>query len=549
MCSFLCYYPALRNDWVWDDFYLIFTHLPSITSLTSLLQPDNQLYWRPVTSLSLLLDYGLWNQDPWGYHLTNILLHGLCGIGLFFLLIHFGQRPVLSLVGVLWFISLPLHLENVVWISGRADILATFWILLYFLSFSLWTEKRDLRLFVVIILFGWFAVLAKEIGLICPILTLLYLGFYKRRDLWRMSLLLSFLVILPPLWLKIRPFYPSPKNLAFTEMNSDLIMNAISSQGFYLAKLFYPYHLQPYIPDIPRSGFIFFLGLVLISAGLGLIWKKRDPRLRLGVTILLISLGMTLPPILTDNFSVTPLAERYLYFPTLVFLCLIMGWLETILGRVREKTQPLILFLFLILVGLNGWLTFSQITVWKDNRVFWEYVKKETGHWFPDYQLGLDYLGRGDLKRSAEHLTLGYLNGGNQYPKLESSYFESRGLIFEREKDFKQAERYLKKSVEIHSYPSNLNHLAQFYLSQYRREPMGKKDCLDLARAQLENGLRLAPNDVHLLFSYALLFNEAGELSKARSFFQQVAEARPNTPEGQKALDWLEGQTRLPLKK
>ncbi len=32
--------------------------------------------WHPLTLLSYAVDYRLWGYDPWGYHLTNILLHG-----------------------------------------------------------------------------------------------------------------------------------------------------------------------------------------------------------------------------------------------------------------------------------------------------------------------------------------------------------------------------------------------------------------------------------------------------------------------------------------
>jgi len=40
-------------------------------------------YWRPVFSLSLALDYSLWGLNPFGFHLTNIILHAINAVLLY----------------------------------------------------------------------------------------------------------------------------------------------------------------------------------------------------------------------------------------------------------------------------------------------------------------------------------------------------------------------------------------------------------------------------------------------------------------------------------
>src|SRR3989304_3951940 len=77
--TFLVYIPSLGNGFVnWDDPSLIyknprFGHLDIIWALTARAVGN----WHPATILSLELDRLLWGFDPFGYHLTNVILHSL----------------------------------------------------------------------------------------------------------------------------------------------------------------------------------------------------------------------------------------------------------------------------------------------------------------------------------------------------------------------------------------------------------------------------------------------------------------------------------------
>src|ERR1035441_153273 len=64
----------------WDDYGHI-TQNPAIRSLSPanlwvmFTQPAAKLYV-PLTWLSFAIDYQVWGHNPFGYHLTNLLLHG-----------------------------------------------------------------------------------------------------------------------------------------------------------------------------------------------------------------------------------------------------------------------------------------------------------------------------------------------------------------------------------------------------------------------------------------------------------------------------------------
>src|SRR5690242_20177492 len=80
------YLNTLGGDFVWDDRILILEgQLPrawerfgEIFTRDFFARSEFELvygYYRPLTTLSYLLDYSWWHVQPWGYHLTNILLH------------------------------------------------------------------------------------------------------------------------------------------------------------------------------------------------------------------------------------------------------------------------------------------------------------------------------------------------------------------------------------------------------------------------------------------------------------------------------------------
>jgi len=112
--------------------------------------------WHPLTMLSLALDRHVWGLNPFGYHLTNILIHSSTVLCACFLFAAFLERavirlpanagvPLASLPAVTWsaiagslFFGLhPLRVESVVWASERKDVLC-----LFFLTTSLWWYLR-----------------------------------------------------------------------------------------------------------------------------------------------------------------------------------------------------------------------------------------------------------------------------------------------------------------------------------------------------------------------------------------------------------------------
>ena len=89
--SFLAYRGALDNDLVWDSTTYLMENPNILTldweSLKWMLTTSFFYNWHPVTWVSYTIDnmiYGV--RNPYGLHLTNILLHGINGLLVYLLL-------------------------------------------------------------------------------------------------------------------------------------------------------------------------------------------------------------------------------------------------------------------------------------------------------------------------------------------------------------------------------------------------------------------------------------------------------------------------------
>ena len=68
------YTNAIDNPFIYDDYRLILENRSIVppTTLTALVRHDPT---RPLVNLSYAADRALYGPAPWGFHLTNILLH------------------------------------------------------------------------------------------------------------------------------------------------------------------------------------------------------------------------------------------------------------------------------------------------------------------------------------------------------------------------------------------------------------------------------------------------------------------------------------------
>ena len=197
--------PALSGEMIWDDSYLAqanpFIKSPLLALETfrhHLFLDSYSGHYRPVQNLSMMVDYFFWNDNPYGFHLTNVLLHAGSGVLLFFLLRCLFRalnlprlKPVTLentafLSALLWVVH-PVHSAAIDYISGRADSLAFFFAaagwLLFFRANKFTHPVSRVCAWLLAALAGLLALCSRETGsLWLLIFTLFHLGFDRRTN-------------------------------------------------------------------------------------------------------------------------------------------------------------------------------------------------------------------------------------------------------------------------------------------------------------------------------------------------------------------------------
>jgi tetratricopeptide (TPR) repeat protein len=131
------YANALPNGFVYDDWDLVVRNvrlreggvLDAVRGGYWEGSRGGSFYYRPVVSLSFLVDHRIWGERPLGYHLTNVLLHTACSLLVLALATVWLRSPGAGLAAAALFAVHPVHTQSVAWIAGRTDVLAALFFL------------------------------------------------------------------------------------------------------------------------------------------------------------------------------------------------------------------------------------------------------------------------------------------------------------------------------------------------------------------------------------------------------------------------------------
>jgi len=139
-------------------------------------------FYRPITTLSYSLDYSIWKLNPFGYQLTNLILHILVTtlVFLFVYALTTGRQAIAWLSAVV-FTTHPVLVETVPATARRSDIIAALFLLLSLLLFlrHLSTVSRTRGFLLCSILFSALALGAKEIAIILPLVIFAHLAIFS----------------------------------------------------------------------------------------------------------------------------------------------------------------------------------------------------------------------------------------------------------------------------------------------------------------------------------------------------------------------------------
>jgi Flp pilus assembly protein TadD len=545
------YAGSLSNGFVWDDTALVLRD-PLIRSWRLIpegfrhflfIDATGSNFYRPLQRLTYVADYALYGFEPWGYHLTNILLHAGAAGALFALVRRLMRETspernataTALIVSSIWALH-PIHSSAVVYVAGRADPLAA---LCGFAALNL--ILRDRWIYAAPLLLG--ALLAKESGLVALVLGIGFAFAKNRRHAARLVLPLGVTVLVLASYAALRLSADKIEPPVFTSPPPPIARPILAARAFaeYVGLLIAPVNLhmerdvstptggdwQVVLPQARMREYQTLAGVVLIIGfALWLRWTRgREPLACTALVAFVISY-LPISNALPLNATV---AEHWLYIPS-AFLLLAAALSMTHLpltGRLWKVAG----IAWVVLLAAR---TVQRIGDWRDQRTFLESTAMSGGGTTRmEINLGSLALSEGRLRIALAHFQ-------NALAREPTQPFAILGLAatLTRLGEYAEARDWLAK---IETVPVVRAEVLQTLAAVEYRE--ARRDRVDLLREAARVEPRYWPAEKR----YVAHLAERGDLLEAVRELRAYIDVQPFRAESWKLLALLLEQAGQPV--
>ena len=546
------YANALANGLVWDDPIVLDRQLRAFRTLGDLLITPRNIpqyspdYYRPLTTLSYLLDRAIGGTSPLMFHLSVVVFHVVTtylvfqlGLALFA-----GSGAVLAAgIGAALFAVHPIHTESVAWGAGRSDVLAC--------AFSVaaatvylqarWSPLRRAALAAACV---FCAMLAKETAaamlVVIPASTLFVArapvpatarGGRAQRRRQRdvvpasQSLLLAyvpFAVALAAYAILRQASVGSmlgPTNPAVANVPADIL----AAIGLYVGKLLLPIHQSAYISDLPTSPLGLLAAALCVVAGLalGLLSRRYHER---RATFLVLWIGLTLAPSLAIVWKIptAPVAERYLYLPSVGF-CLLVGYIAARVLAVGGTVRVAASVAIGVVLAAAAVATVWRNAVWRTNLTLWsDTAVKNTTDGLPMRSLATTYQQLGDAAKATEYFQLALQRRNDQMGLF--TIYNNLGSLAMVAQRLDEAESHYQTALTINSNaPECLFNLGLIELTRTSgADAAARREHGERARQFFERAAQLSPLDPDIQVGLAQTLSAIDDTAGARMHFERA---------------------------
>jgi tetratricopeptide (TPR) repeat protein len=336
--------------------------------------------WNPLVWISFMFDYQLFGLHAGGYHLTNLILHILSALLLFWLFNRMTGAVWRSAFVAALFALHPLHVESVAWIAERKDVLSAFFWMLTLCLYVYYTEKPAVKRYLLVLFSFVCALLSKPMVATLPVIMII-LDYWplKRFELKKGN------VILWQLKEKIPFFILSAALVIITLYNTNAIdmldspslkqiplisrlANAPVAFATYLGKTFWPQDMAVFYPFSEQLPLWQVWGasllIILISAAV-IIMVKRLPYLFVGWLWFSITIAPVIGIIQISIIAPYAMADRYHYLPS-IGLAIMIAWGIPSLIKSEQIRKKILFPSGIAVLATLAVLTWQQCGYWKN---------------------------------------------------------------------------------------------------------------------------------------------------------------------------------------
>ena len=535
--SLLLYVNTTHGKFVYDDFKIIvensfikeWKYFPKIFT-KDYFTISGEMSYRPIVTITYFIDYAIWHSKPFGFHLTNVILHTLNTVLFYLFLNAVLQNKKIVLLSVLFFVTHLALLETINCIGYREDLLsATFLLvsLIYFVKSDTIlykkSEKRQFTLYYAISLIAYScALFSKEMAITFPVLLLLFVVFSDQK-IWpylvkRFKGIYTGYIAVSLFYVIIRFVIFTNPALKATYQPGGFLVNIftmIKILASYIKLSFFPFNLNAdYVVPLVKTplegsfilSIIFLISIFILFAKL--IKSRNMFACWMAWFFIMILPVMNILPI--GNI----MAERYLYIPVMGF-CVAKGILiyritdRTLSPRAIPMRRIVQLTLVTLMIGGYGFSIIRKNGDWRDEFTLWtKTIRRAPDSHRAHCNLGIVYMENGlTEKAQMEYQTALELNPQN------ANIHNNLGAVYTKKGLDDQALIEYKEAINLdNSYAQPHNNLGNIYFN---------RGLIDKAKAEYEEALRVKPDHALAHNGLGNIYNATGELDKAMEEFKK----------------------------
>ena len=388
-------------------------------------------FWHPLTWLSLMLDYQFYGLNAGGFHVTNLILHILSTLLLFWLFNRMTGAVWKSAFVAAIFALHPLHVESVAWVAERKDVLSAFFWMLTLCLYVYYTEKPAVRRYLPVLFCFVLALMSKPMVVTLPLILILLdywplKRFESRKDnllLWQLKEKIPFFVLssifsIITLLTQNKPFV---KHFPFNAR----IANAPVSFVTYLEKTFWPHDMAVFYPfsyQIPAWKVLLASLLILIITTAVIVMMKRLPYLFAGWLWYAITILPVIGIVSVGNFA---MADRYHYLPS-IGIAVMLAWGIPSLIKKEDMRKNILFPAALVSLAIMSVLTWRQCGYWKNSIELFSHALQSTqNNHLAHTNIGIALFAEGKSKEAIYH----YNKAINIKPDYVPPY-KGRGVVY-----------------------------------------------------------------------------------------------------------------------
>ena len=535
--NIITFSPSIQNNLTnWDDLDYVTENIlikeltwKNIIDIFNFLNPASNLHvkslYTPLVILSYAIEYHFFGNNPEGYHITNLVIHIINCLLVFWIILLITRDNMTSFLVSILFAIHPLHVESVVWITERKDLLYSLFFLGTIISYIYYKNTKRLPYYYMSLVLFLLSLLSKPMGVTLPVILLLFDyimsgNIYNKKNIKEKIPYLLLTSIFIAITLIISSFYkPSEGKVPYPFSHNIFI--ASYNIIFYLYKLSWPTKQSAIYPHPEGNSLpLFFLispFIVLIFITVVILSVRYTKKISFAILFFLITI---LPVIQLIPVPPGISADRYTYIPSIGYFYILSEmfvWIYRKKTNTRLKTLLIILLIFIIIT--LSLLSYKRTLVWRDSITLWSDVLKNYPEvWLAWNNRGIAYLEKNDYDRAIDDFNHSIkLDPGNgeTYYNLGNAYYKKQEYD-KSLKNFNLALRLNNSHIKAYINRGNLYYKTGNY---------------ELALSDFNKALTLAPYSYIAYTARGNVYFDKKEYKKSLSDYNQSLKIAPDFAE------------------